>query len=190
MADKRITDLANKPTAAAADIVPIVDSSSNTTKRTTIAGLAAAIAASFAAAVIKATNLDFTTFVNHYTKITTITNVTAGNFTGTAVNRGSSVVVIPAGCVRALVIGTVNLQSQVGPANDMQSWVQVGSTATPTSTTPIGLVTGVGIFSSGMSAMTGIVTVAPGNNTFNLMCTVNSTAASSRFSAIIIPLPS
>lgn len=97
---------------------------------------------------------------------------------------------IPAGCTRALVIGTVNMQSQVSGANDMQSWVQVGPTATPTTTTPIGLHTGTGTFASGMVTMNGIVTVTPGNNTFNLMCTVANNSAASRFSAIIIPLPS
>jgi len=50
MADKKITDLTNKATAATADIVPIVDPTDNTTKRTTVAGLATAIAASFASA--------------------------------------------------------------------------------------------------------------------------------------------
>jgi len=43
MADKKITDLTNKATAASADIVPIVDPTDNTTKRTTVAGLRAAL---------------------------------------------------------------------------------------------------------------------------------------------------
>lgn len=43
MADKKITDLPNKATAAAADIVPIVDPGDNTTKRTTVGGFISAL---------------------------------------------------------------------------------------------------------------------------------------------------
>jgi len=43
MANKKITELANKATAAAADIVPIVDPTDNTTKRTTVGGFLTAL---------------------------------------------------------------------------------------------------------------------------------------------------
>jgi len=63
MADKKITDLTNKATAASADIVPIVDPTDNTTKRTTVAGLATAMATSLPAAGVKAASIDFATFI-------------------------------------------------------------------------------------------------------------------------------
>lgn len=52
MADKKFTDLVNKSTAASADIVPIVDPTDNTTKRTTVSGLASAVASNLPAGSI------------------------------------------------------------------------------------------------------------------------------------------
>ena len=60
MADKKITDLALKATAGATDIVPIVDPSDNVTKRSTVAGLATALLASFTAKITNSM-LDTTT---------------------------------------------------------------------------------------------------------------------------------
>ena len=61
MADKRISDLTLLTSADATDVVPIVDVSANTTKRTTVSGLAAAVASSLPTSSVKASNLDFTT---------------------------------------------------------------------------------------------------------------------------------
>lgn len=45
MADKKISDLTLLTTADATDVVPLVDVSTNTTKKTTVSGLAAAVLA-------------------------------------------------------------------------------------------------------------------------------------------------
>jgi len=57
VADKKITDLANKATPAPADIVPIVDPTDNTTKRTTVGGLATAVMSSLVSVLASSSNL-------------------------------------------------------------------------------------------------------------------------------------
>jgi hypothetical protein len=52
MADKRISDLTLLSSADATDVVPLVDVSANTTKRTTVAGLAAAVGANIPSATV------------------------------------------------------------------------------------------------------------------------------------------
>lgn len=73
MANKKFTDLATKTTAAAADVVAIVDTGSNQSKQTTVGGLATAVAVSLPAGsigniplaplAVKATNVDFSTIM-------------------------------------------------------------------------------------------------------------------------------
>ena len=60
MADKRISDLTLLTSADTTDIVPVVDVSANTTKQTTVAGLAAAVGSSLPAGTITNTMLSAT----------------------------------------------------------------------------------------------------------------------------------
>lgn len=139
-----------------------------------------------AESAVTRSKIDFSTFVNYYTNISTITTITAGNFSGTS-TRSSQSVTIPANCTRALVVATVRLQTQGASANDMSSRVQIGGSGNSTGT---GIVTGVGTFNGSMSTMLGILTVSPGSNTFDLVCTAGSSASASNYTCLVIPLPS
>ena len=59
MADKKVSDLILLSSADATDVVPIVDVSANTTKKTTVAGLAPAVASSIPNSSIKSNQIDF-----------------------------------------------------------------------------------------------------------------------------------
>src|SRR3954451_13288737 len=57
LADKKITDLTALATADATDVIPLVDVSAGTTKKTTISGLAAGIAPSLPDGTVPARSL-------------------------------------------------------------------------------------------------------------------------------------
>lgn len=79
MADKRVTDLTLLSSADATDIIPVVDVSANTTKKTTVAGLSAAVASSLPAGSVAASKIDFTTITVAETVATTDFLSTSGS---------------------------------------------------------------------------------------------------------------
>lgn len=102
MSNKKITDLASKSTAAAADIVPIVDPADNTTKRTTVGGLASAVGSSLPNNSVAAPALATSAIFLGYSQITTTTAFVTSS-TAVAVSGLSVTVTVPAGGRRVKV---------------------------------------------------------------------------------------
>lgn len=163
------------------DQFPIDDVSASTTKRMKLSGLVTWLQSKVK--IIKASMIDFSTFMNNGSGIITLNTSTAGNFTGTSV-RSSQTITIPAGCTKVLVIASVRLQSQVAAANDMISYIKIGSAVSGS-----GVITGVGTFAAGMSTMLGVLTVAPGTNTVELVCNGGQSTSVSNYTCLIIPQP-
>lgn len=105
MANKKFTDYTSKATAATTDIPLIVDPADNTSKRTTVGGLAPAIATSFASGAVSgskltdstvtASKLDMTTFTPGFAQITSTFSATSS--TPVAVTGLTSTVTISSG---------------------------------------------------------------------------------------------
>ncbi len=91
----KFTDLTTKTVAAAADIVPINDVSASTDKKTTVGGLAAGVASSFADGAIAANALATSAITLGYSQLTS--NVTASGSNQAFSTPLSASVTVPTG---------------------------------------------------------------------------------------------
>lgn len=94
----------------------------------------------------------------------------SSNFSSTTDIQSASVV-IPTGCTKALIIGSVRLQTQNGTLQDMQAWVDYDSA---TAVTKAGIFTGTASFQGASVAILDRITVSAGTKTFKIRATTSA----------------
>lgn len=95
-------------------------------------------------------------------------------------------VVIPTGCTKALIIGTVRLQAQNGSTQDITTWVDYDAA---TAVTKSSTFTSVGTtFASASVSIVDIITVSAGTKAFKIRASTGGSANVGSRTVLVIPI--